>query len=108
MCVAICKIGLQISFGELLKYKTINNILYASERFFKRIAYAFILYILALAFIYPLVVDSVYDKIYVFSLVIIISISIFAEYFFGMTYSLYLQAEQKKYVISIIHIYPTK
>ena len=38
-------------------------------------------------------------------MIIIISISTFAEYFFGMTYKLYLQADQKTYIISIIQIF---
>lgn len=38
------------------------------------------------------------------SLIIIISISIFSEYFFGMIYTIFLQANQETYVISIIQI----
>ena len=41
---------------------------------------------------------------YTLSLVLIISISTLAEYFFGMTYRLYLQAEQKTYITSIIQM----
>ena len=39
-----------------------------------------------------------------FSLILIISISTFAEYYFGMTYRLLLQASQKTYVISYIRV----
>ena len=35
-------------------------------------------------------------------LIVIIAISSFVEYFTGMIYTLYLQANQQKYVISII------
>ncbi len=41
---------------------------------------------------------------YTLSLVLIISISTLAEYYFGMTYKLYLQAEQKTYITSIIQM----
>lgn len=41
---------------------------------------------------------------YTLSLVLIISISTLAEYFFGMTYTLYLQAEQKTYITSIVQM----
>ena len=41
---------------------------------------------------------------YTLSLVLIISISTLAEYYFGMTYRLYLQAEQKTYITSIIQM----
>lgn len=82
----------------------IEDILYATERFFKSIALIFVIYIAVLAFAYPSIVDISKSKLYISSLIIIISISIFAEYFFGMTYRLFLQANQETYVISIIEI----
>ena len=84
--------------------KSISNILYSSEKFFKKIAYIFIVYLIVLAFIYPLLVEKEFEYLFTFFLVIIISISTFAEYYFGMTYKLYLQAEQKTYIISIIQM----
>lgn len=83
---------------------SIINILYSSERFFRKIAYIFVFYLLLLAIIYPLLVKNEFDYLFTFSLIIIISISTFVEYYFGMTYKLYLQAEQKTYVISFIQI----
>ena len=84
--------------------KTIANILKASERFFRIIAYIFILYIVVLSLLYPLLVNSEFGYVYTLSLIVIISISTFAEYYFGMTYRLYLQAEQQKYIISLLQI----
>lgn len=84
--------------------KEIANVLRASEKFFRTISYIFIVYLIILAFIYPLIISTEFSYIYTLSLIIIISISTFAEYYFGMTYKLYLQAEQKTYVISIIQI----
>ena len=83
---------------------TIEAILKTSERFFKKIAYIFLAYILILCIILPIVVSAEFNTIYTLSLVVIIAISTFAEYYFGMTYKLYLQAEQKTYVISAIQI----
>lgn len=83
---------------------SIANILFSSEKFFKKIAYIFIFYLILLAIIYPLLVVNEFDYFFTFSLIIIISISTFVEYYFGMTYKLYLQAEQKTYVISTIQI----
>lgn len=84
--------------------KEISNILKASEKFFKTISYIFIIYLLILSITYPMIVSSEFSYIYTLSLVIIISISTFAEYYFGMTYKLFLQAEQKSYIISLIQI----
>lgn len=84
--------------------KTIKNILKTTEKFFRTIAGIFIVYIIILTIIYPILVNNEFSNIYTISLILIISISTFAEYFFGMTYRLYLQAEQKTYIISIIQI----
>lgn len=106
---------LESGFGPVVKsilYKPIANgnkdeierILKSSEKFFRTISYIFIVYICILCCVLPLVVSNEFNKLYTFSLVVIISISTFAEYYFGMTYKLYLQAEQKTYITSFIQI----
>ena len=106
---------LESGFGPVVKailYKpiakkdniAIANILKTSEKFFRRIAIIFIIYIVSLFFIYPLIIDRSFDIFFTVSLIAIIGISTFAEYYFGMTYRLYIQAEQKTYVTSIIQI----
>lgn len=82
----------------------IANILYSAEKFFRVISYIFLGYILILALGYPFIVSNEFNYIYTLSLVIIIAISTFAEYYFGMVYNLFLQSEQKVYVISLIKI----
>jgi len=84
--------------------KTIADILKTSEKFFRKISFVFILYIIILCIFYPLLITSNFSNLFTISLIVIISISTFAEYFFGMTYRIYLQAEQKTYIISIIQI----
>lgn len=106
---------LESGFGPVVKsilYRPIANkdkneierILKASEKFFRTISYIFIAYIVILCFALPVIVSNEFDKLFALSLVIIISVSTFAEYYFGMTYKLYLQAEQKTYITSIIQI----
>lgn len=80
----------------------IQNILKASEKFFKKISIIFAIYIILLSVFYPLIVNNSFGYIYTLSLIIIISISSFAEYYFGMTYKLYLQSNQETYIINII------
>lgn len=84
--------------------KEIQDILWASEKFFRVIALIFLVYLIILAFVYPIIVMEQFSYIYTLSLVLIISISTLAEYYFGMTYRLYLQAEQKTYITSIIQM----
>lgn len=84
--------------------KEIEKILKASEKFFRTISYIFIVYIIGLCIALPMIVSNEFNIWYTLSLVIIISISTFAEYYFGMTYRLYLQAEQRTYITSFIQI----
>ena len=83
---------------------TIEKILKSSEQFFRTISYIFLVYIAILCFVYPLLVSNNFGKFYTISLIIIIGMSTFAEYFFGMTYRLLIQADQKNYIVSIIQI----
>lgn len=87
--------------------KQIERILKSGQRFFNVIAYIFIAYLVILSFIYPQIVSSEFETGYTISLLLIISISTFAQYFFGMTYQLYLQAEQKTYITSGIQAITT-
>lgn len=82
--------------------KSIESILKASKRFFKKIAIIFIFYLIILAIIFPLFVNNNFDYWFTFGLIIILSISTFAEYYFGVNYKIYLHANQKNYIISTI------
>lgn len=82
----------------------ISSIVISSERFFRRLAYIFIGYILVLCVIYPVFVNDTFSPVFSISLLVIISISTFAQYLFGMTYQLLLNADQKAYVPLLIQI----
>ncbi len=104
---------LEAGIGPVIKsvlYKPIANndkeqiekILKSAQRFFNVISYIFIAYLCVLCFVYPRLVNNEFSTGYTVSLLLIISISTFAEYFFGMVYNLYLQADQKTYVTTNI------
>lgn len=106
---------LEAGFGPVIKaslYKpiakrdknTIAKILKTSEKYFRMIAYIFIIYILFLFFFYPMIVANKFDHLFSSSLVLIIAFSTFVEFYFGITYKLFLQAEQKNYITSFIQI----
>lgn len=82
----------------------LSRIIKSSERFFRRLAYIFISYIIALCFIFPQMVDGDFSWMYTVSLVLIISVSTLAQYLFGMTYELLLNADQKSYIQQIMQI----
>lgn len=74
----------------------ISLIVKSSERFFRRLAYIFIAYIAVLCLAFPNMVE--FGPWYTISLLLIISVSTLAQYLFGMTYQLLLNADQKSYV----------
>ena len=76
----------------------ISRIVKSSERFFRRLGYIFIAYIIVLCFIYPIFVNKEFGTWFTVSLILIISISTLAQYLFGMTYQLLLNADQKSYI----------
>lgn len=76
----------------------ISKIVLSSQRFFRRLAYIFIIYIVLLCFFIPGKVNASYDRWYTISLLLIISVSTLAQYLYGMTYQILLNADQKAYV----------
>lgn len=79
-------------------WKDISLICKSSERFFRKIAYIFMGYIVFLIIIFPRLINTNYGFIYTGTLIVIIAISSFAQYFFGITYQLLLNADQKAYI----------
>lgn len=81
------------------KNKTeISKIIVSSEKFFKRIAYIFAAYIAGLVILYPMTVKGQYDCGFTAVLILVISISTFAQYYFGITYQMLLNADQCAYI----------
>ncbi|MBQ8472245.1 MAG: polysaccharide biosynthesis C-terminal domain-containing protein [Bacilli bacterium] len=85
--------------------KEIVSIFKSCQGFFNKILIIFVFYIIMLCIFYPYTsAANTFDKVFTISLILIISISTFFEYFFGMTYKLFLQSDQKSYIISYIQI----
>lgn len=82
----------------------ITKILKAADIFFKRIAYIFIGYIIVVSILYPFITNTPISYASTVILIIIISISMFSEYYFGMTYRIFLESNQQNYIISNIQI----
>ena len=76
----------------------ISRVVVSSEKFFRRLAYIFVGYIAVLCVVFPVSVNSEFSPWFSISLLIIISISTLAQYLFGMTYQLLLNADQRSYI----------
>ena len=83
----------------------LSGIVKATENFFRKIALIFVGYMFILAGLFPVLVDRSFDWIFTASLVVIIGISTFAQYYFGMTYTVLIHADQKQYVASFLQIF---
>ncbi len=84
--------------------KSISSVVKATEVFFRKLAGITVIYLIILCLIYPMIVKSNFDKIYVIFMILIIGMTILAQYYFGITYQLVLQADQKTYLYNSIQI----
>lgn len=85
----------------------ISGVFAASNKFYRQIAKIFVVYIGVLTIIFPFIADIQFDFLYTSSLVIIISLSIFMQYYWGCTLKLLVFSDQKGYLHSITQILTT-
>lgn len=82
---------------------SISKVHYEIKRFFRTIGYVFTAYVLIIACSFKYISDTeALDWITTFWLVIIISMSTFAQYFIGISNSVLLQAAQKTYIPQVL------
>ena len=81
-------------------FPKVSGIINATERFFRQLSLIYLVYVLAVAVIYPLFVKTPFTYGYVLALVCALAIGIFIQYFFSLTYRLLLNADRKVYIVS--------
>ncbi|MGO4943116.1 sugar isomerase [Ruoffia tabacinasalis] len=82
----------------------VSKILNASQRYFQKIAYILVLYVLVLIFFYPSIIDSTQSYLSTGLLIIALAISKFGQYYFGVVNELLLSANQQDYIQLISEI----
>lgn len=103
--ISLCEMGVG-SVVQSTLYKPLANkdadqisrIAVSSEKFFRGIALLLVVYTAVLMGVYPLATIDNFDYLYTLLLIFVISISNFAQYYFGMTYGLILSADQLGFV----------
>ena len=75
----------------------ISKIVVSGQKFFSRLATILLVYVLILMVIYPLVAKSDFGFLYTATMILVISISSFAQYYFGIVNSLLITANQRGY-----------
>lgn len=83
----------------------ISKVVLSSERFFKRIAFILLGYTAILMVTYPFIAVDSFDYLYTLALIFVISISSFAQYYWGMTYRLLLNADQLGFIQYTVSIF---
>lgn len=83
-------------------YHDISAVVAQTEKFMRRIAMFFAAFAVVFAAIYPVWVSKEFDWLFSASLVIIVSFSTFAQYYFGLTYKLVLSADQRFNVVCLV------
>ena len=85
---------------------SVSGIINEQKRFYRKIGIIFIFYVIALCAFYPIIAKTEIAKPYIITLILILSVSIFAEYFVSLPYASLLSADQKirvSYIVSIVY-----
>lgn len=76
----------------------VSRVMVSADRFFRRLAQILLGYVLLLVAVYPLIANQSFGYLYTATLIAAISISSFAQYYFGIVNSLLLNADQRGYI----------
>lgn len=76
----------------------VSKIISSANQFFRRLAQILTVYVIVLVVFYPMLSAKEYDFWYTATLIVAISISSFAQYYFGIVNRLLLTADQRGYV----------
>ena len=112
--ISILNVGVAGSTRVAL-YKTLaednidesSAIVRATEIYMRKVGMILAAYIIVLAVVYPLIVDTGYDWIDVALLIIAAGIGTFGQYFFGTAYQAFLSANQTVYISNLFMIMAT-
>lgn len=84
--------------------KKISAIIATTDKFYKKLSLIFVIYTVILAIIYPIIVRTKFSFGYISSLTLILSINLFCQYCFSITWRTLLRADKKVYYVSIVQI----
>lgn len=110
-CISLMKAGIggvtrAALYKPLAEHNTqeISEIVVGTERFMRTIALIFTGCVCVFAAVYPIWINTDFQWSFTFSLILIIAISTFVQYYFGITYQMLLSADQRQGITSIVQI----
>lgn len=83
----------------------ISKIYVSADRFFKRLAMILLLYVVILIIVYSAFLQKKFDYLYTASLILALSVSLFAQYYFGIVNGFLLSAHQRIYIQNTVQIF---
>lgn len=108
--INICDMGISAVISSALykplaenDNKLISKVFVYSQRFFRKISYILLAYVLFLILVYPYMVIEKFDFVFTATLILCMSISNFSQYFLGISYQLLLNADQRSYIQLVIN-----
>ncbi|MDK6368358.1 MULTISPECIES: lipopolysaccharide biosynthesis protein [unclassified Aerococcus] len=96
-------------YGPLVRkdHTKVNEIISAASSFFKKLALILLAYTIILCIIFPLITDSPLTDASSRFLILAMSISLFAQFYFGIVNQVFLTADQKNYIPLLANIVTT-
>ena len=76
----------------------VMRVLRATQNFMRRIAVIFVIVVFCFSLIFWFIIGKQFTWSFSFIMVLILGVGTFSQYYFGMTYQLLLQADQKMYI----------
>lgn len=83
-------------------FRKVSEVIASGSSFFRKLAGILALYVAALIVLFPILVNDTFGFAFDATLILSMSISYFAQYYFGIIDSLLLKADQKAYIVNII------
>lgn len=76
----------------------ISKVIVSGQKFFTKLARILFIYVVILIIVYPFIAHQDFGFLYTSTMIVVISISSFAQYYFGIVDRLLLTADQKGYI----------
>lgn len=100
---------LELGIGSVIQYSLykplankdtdqISRVVVSGQKFFSKLATILAVYVVVLIMVYPVIAKQNFGFLYTATLIVVLSISSFAQYYFGIINRLLLTADQKGYI----------
>lgn len=79
----------------------VSSIVKATQAFFRKVGIIFIFYAIGIGVIYPCFVNTGFSYQYSITLILVLAMNLFVQYFFSITFKILLNADRKVFFVSL-------